>query len=163
MYWLIQPKIILLNSPKKWAERSGGLKPLLSVAGFFFPRFLFAFPIIGFLSLISSLDPSTKKSRHFFIKYPTFFCTIILQEDETMFGCQQVLIKSDKETQSILEYLCSESAKLSNCGIYYSRQLYFKTGRIPYRAELYKVLGTENHNLHYRAFYSDTAQQILTG
>jgi hypothetical protein len=24
-------------------------------------------------------------------------------------------------------------------------------------------LGTENHNLHYRAFYSDTAQQILTG
>jgi putative transposase len=80
-----------------------------------------------------------------------------------MFGCQQVLIKSDKETQSILEYLCSESAKLSNCGIYYSRQLYFKTGRIPNRAELHKVLGTENHNLHYRAFYSDTAQQILTG
>jgi len=80
-----------------------------------------------------------------------------------MFGCQPVLIKSDKETQSILEYLCSESAKLSNCGIYYSRQLYFKTGRIPNRAELHKVLGTENHNLHYRAFYSDTAQQILTG
>ncbi len=28
---------------------------------------------------------------------------------------------------------------------------------------LHKILGTENHNLHYRAFYSDTAQQILTG
>lgn len=80
-----------------------------------------------------------------------------------MFGCQQVLIKSDKEIQAILEYLCSESAKLSNCGIYYSRQLYFKTGRIPNRAELHKVLGTENQNLHYQAFYSDTAQQILTG
>jgi IS605 OrfB family transposase len=80
-----------------------------------------------------------------------------------MFGCQQVLIKSDKETQAILEYLCSESVKLSNCGIYYSRQLYFKTGRIPNRAELHKVLGTENQNLHYKAFYSDTAQQILTG
>ena len=80
-----------------------------------------------------------------------------------MFGCQQVLIKSDKDTQAILEYLCSESAKLSNCGIYYSRQLYFKTGRIPNRAELHKVLGTENQNLHYKAFYSDTAQQILTG
>jgi lycopene cyclase CruP len=24
------------------------------------------------------------------------------------------------------------------------------------------VLGTENRNLHYKAFYSDTAQQILT-
>jgi IS605 OrfB family transposase len=80
-----------------------------------------------------------------------------------MFGCQQVLIKLDKETQAILEYLCSESAKLSNCGIYYSRQLYFKTGIIPNRAELHKVLGTDNQNLHYKAFYSDTAQQILTG
>lgn len=80
-----------------------------------------------------------------------------------MFRCQQVLIKADKEIQAILEYLCSESAKLSNCGIYYSRQLYFKTGRIPNRAELHKVLGTENQNLHYQAFYSDTAQQILTG
>jgi putative transposase len=80
-----------------------------------------------------------------------------------MFGCQQNLIKADKEVQAILEYLCSESAKLSNCGIYYSRQLYFKTGRIPNRAELHKVLGTENQNLHYQAFYSDTAQQILTG
>jgi putative transposase len=80
-----------------------------------------------------------------------------------MFGCQQVIIKLDKETQAILEYLCSESAKRSNCGIYYSRQLYFKTGRIPNRAQLHKVLGTENQNLHYKAFYSDTAQQILTG
>jgi len=42
-----------------------------------------------------------------------------------MLGCQQVLIKSDKDTQAVLEYLCCESAKLSNCGIYYSRQLYF--------------------------------------
>lgn len=80
-----------------------------------------------------------------------------------MFGCQQVLIKSDKDTQAILEYLCSESAKLTNCGIYYSRQIFFKTARIPSRAELHKVLGTDNQNLHYQAFYSDTAQQILTG
>jgi putative transposase len=43
-----------------------------------------------------------------------------------MFGCQQVLIKLDKETQAILEYLCSESAKLSNCGIYYSRPVIFQ-------------------------------------
>ena len=80
-----------------------------------------------------------------------------------MFGCQQNLISTDKDTQAILEYLCSESAKLSNCGIYYSRQLYFKTGRIPNRAQLHKVLGTENQNIHYQAFYSDTAQQILAG
>jgi len=40
--------------------------------------------------------------------------------------------------------------------------MYFKTGKIPSRTELHKVLGTENQNLHYKAFYSDTAQQILT-
>ena len=80
-----------------------------------------------------------------------------------MFGCQQNLIRACSDTQAILEYLCSESAKLSNCGIYYSRQIYFKTGKIPNRAQLHKVLETQNRNLHYQAFYSDTAQQILTG
>ncbi|MEG4330056.1 transposase [Microcoleus sp. herbarium5] len=80
-----------------------------------------------------------------------------------MFGCQQNLIRADSSIQAILEYLCSESAKLTNCGIYYSRQIYFKTGKIPNRAKLHKVLGTEDRNLHYQAFYSDTAQQILTG
>ena len=40
--------------------------------------------------------------------------------------------------------------------------MYFKTGKIPNRSDLHKVLGTENRNLHYKAFYSDTSQQILT-
>ncbi|WP_325315691.1 RNA-guided endonuclease InsQ/TnpB family protein [Microcoleus sp. PH2017_28_MFU_U_A] len=79
-----------------------------------------------------------------------------------MFGCQQNLISPDKNLKAILEFLCSESSKLTNCGIYYARQMYFKTGKIPGRADLHKVLGTENRNLHYKAFYSDTAQQILT-
>lgn len=79
-----------------------------------------------------------------------------------MYGCQQILIKPDKDTKAILEFLCSESAKLSNCGIYYARQLYFKTGKTPNRAELHKKLGTEHQNKHYKVFYSDTAQQILT-
>ena len=79
-----------------------------------------------------------------------------------MFGCQQNLISLTKDLKAILEFLCSESSKLTNCGIYYARQMYFKTGKIPSRAQLHKVLGTENQNLHYKAFYSDTAQQILT-
>jgi IS605 OrfB family transposase len=80
-----------------------------------------------------------------------------------MFGCQQNLIRANSEIQAILEYLCSEAAKLSNCGTYYARQIYFKTGKISNRSQLHQVLGTENRNLHYQAFYSDTAQQILTG
>ena len=79
-----------------------------------------------------------------------------------MFGCQQNLISPDKDLKAVLEFLCSESSKLTNCGVYYSRQLYFKTGKIPSRADLHKELGTRNLNPHYQALYSDTAQQILT-
>ena len=80
-----------------------------------------------------------------------------------MYGCQQNLISPDRDLKGVLEFLCSQASKLTNCGIYYARQIFFKTGKIPNRAELHKVLGTENQNIHYKAFYSDTAQQILTG
>ena len=79
-----------------------------------------------------------------------------------MYGCQQVLIKGSKELRAYLEYVCCEAKKLSNCGIYYSRQLFFKTGKIPTKADLHKQLGTISRNPHYHALYSDTAQQILT-
>jgi hypothetical protein len=82
--------------------------------------------------------------------------------DRRMFGCQPNIINPDKYLKAVLEFLCSESSKLTNCRIYYARQMYFKTGHIPSRSDLHEVLGTENRNLHYKAFYSDTAQQILT-
>jgi putative transposase len=43
-----------------------------------------------------------------------------------MFGCQQVLIKPDKELKAVLEYICKESNKLHNYAVYYARQIYFK-------------------------------------
>jgi hypothetical protein len=58
-----------------------------------------------------------------------------------MFGCQQNLIRADSDIQAVLEYLCSESAKLTNCGIYYSRQIYFKTGKIANRAGVAQTFG----------------------
>lgn len=79
-----------------------------------------------------------------------------------MYGTQQVSIKSNPQVISVLEFLCSEAKKLSNCGIYYSRQLFFKTGRFPSKVDLHKELGTNQLNPHYSALYSDTAQQILT-
>ncbi|WP_335216167.1 RNA-guided endonuclease InsQ/TnpB family protein [Nostoc sp.] len=66
------------------------------------------------------------------------------------------------ELKGVLEYLCSIANNLSNCGVYYSRQLYFKTGKTPSSADLHKQLGTIQQNKHYQALYSDTAQQILT-
>jgi hypothetical protein len=73
--------------------------------------------------------------------------------DRRMFGCQPNIISPDKDLKTVLECLGSESSNLTNCGIYYARQS---------RSDLHKVLGSENRNLHYKAFYSDTAQQIIT-
>ena len=75
-----------------------------------------------------------------------------------MYGCQQNLINPDDELKAVLEFICSESHKLTNCGIYYARQLFFKTGRLIGKYDLekeYKV------NKHYQVLYSQAAQQIL--
>ncbi len=45
-------------------------------------------------------------------------------------GVQQVLLSPDKETKPILEYLCQQSGKLYNTGVYFARQTFFKTGKI---------------------------------
>jgi len=68
-----------------------------------------------------------------------------------MFGCGQNLISPDQDLRAILEFLCSESIKLTNCGTYYARQMYFKTGKIPSRAQLHKVLGTHGYCYTYKA------------
>ena len=73
-----------------------------------------------------------------------------------MFGCQQVLIKSDKETQAILEYLCSESNDLYNCAVYYARQMWFKTGKIVSGFDLTAEMKT---NRHFNAGYASSMQQ----
>ena len=73
-----------------------------------------------------------------------------------MFGCQQVLIHTNKDTQAIIEYLCSESNKVFNCAVYYARQIYFKAHRYVTKAELDNELKT---NRHFQAMYSQAAQQ----
>lgn len=73
-----------------------------------------------------------------------------------MFGCQQVLIKTDKDTQAILEYLCSESNDLYNCAVYYARQIWFKTGKIVSGFDLTAEMKT---NRHFNAGYASSMQQ----
>jgi len=75
------------------------------------------------------------------------------------YGCQQNLINPNRELRSVLEFVCEESNKLANCGTYYSRQLYFKTGKIPGKYDLHKLF---KENLHFKALYSHVAQQTLT-
>lgn len=73
-----------------------------------------------------------------------------------LFGCQQVLIQTNKDTKAIIEYLCSESNKVFNCAIYYARQIYFKAYRYVGKSELLEEL---KHNIHFKAMYSQAAQQ----
>jgi lycopene cyclase CruP len=76
-----------------------------------------------------------------------------------MFGCQQVLINPDSGLKAILEFVCGESNKLANCGTYYARQLYFKTGKVPSKFDLHRLMKS---NIHFQALYSHVAQQCLT-
>lgn len=73
-----------------------------------------------------------------------------------MFGCQQIIIRTNKETQSIIEYVCGESNKVFNCAVYYARQIYFKAHRYVSKAELDEAL---KGNKHFQAMYSQAAQQ----
>jgi transposase len=73
-----------------------------------------------------------------------------------LFGCQQVLIHTDKDTQAIIEYVCSESNKVFNCAVYYARQIYFKAHRYVTKAEVDEELKT---NKHFQAMHSQAAQQ----
>jgi putative transposase len=45
-------------------------------------------------------------------------------------GVQQVLLHPDRETEAILRYLCEQSGKLYNNGLYFARQTFFKTGKL---------------------------------
>jgi putative transposase len=75
------------------------------------------------------------------------------------YGCQQILINSDKDLEAILIFLCEQSAKLWNCGTYYSRQLFFKTNKIPHKYDLHNLF---KGNKHFQAMYSHVSQQCLT-
>jgi putative transposase len=73
-----------------------------------------------------------------------------------LFGCQQVVIKTDKDTQAIIEYLCRESNNLYNCAVYYGRQIWFKTKQIVTGFDLTAEMKT---NRHFNAGYASSMQQ----
>ena len=75
-----------------------------------------------------------------------------------MYGCQQVLVSQDRDLINILTFLCKESHKLTNMGIYYARQLYFKAKKGIGKYDLEKEYKTNNH---YKVLHSQAAQQIL--
>jgi len=75
-----------------------------------------------------------------------------------MYGCQQALVSQEKDLINILTFLCEESHKLTNMGIYYARQLYFKARKGIGKYDLEKEYKTNNH---YKVLHSQAAQQTL--
>ncbi|WP_244142047.1 hypothetical protein [aff. Roholtiella sp. LEGE 12411] len=74
-----------------------------------------------------------------------------------MYGCQQVLIHADNDLKAILELICSEANKLSNCAVYYARQIWFKAKRYITKFELDSEM---KPNRHFQTLYSQAAQQL---
>ena len=75
-----------------------------------------------------------------------------------MYSCQQVLVSQNNDLINILTFLCEESHKLTNMGLYLARQLYFKARKIIGKYDLEKAYKTNNH---YRVLHSQAAQQTL--
>ncbi len=73
-----------------------------------------------------------------------------------MYGCQQQLIHADKDTLAVLEFICDEANKLTNCAIYYCRQMFFKAHKYVSNYELDEIMKS---NLHFKALRSAVAQQ----
>lgn len=73
-----------------------------------------------------------------------------------MYNCQQNLIHADDGTKAVLEFICSETNKLTNCAIYYCRQILFKAHKYVSNYELDEIMKS---NLHFKALRSAVAQQ----
>lgn len=51
-------------------------------------------------------------------------------KNKKQMGVQQVLLTPHPENKALLDYLCQQAGKLYNNGVYYARQIFFKTGKI---------------------------------
>ena len=81
-----------------------------------------------------------------------------MAKSSCLMGVQQNQIHCDSETLAILTYLTEQSNSLYNCGVYWARQIYFKTKRIISKYDpIYEV----GKNIHAQALPSVAAQQTL--
>jgi len=71
-----------------------------------------------------------------------------------LFGCQPIQI----ESTPVLEFVCEEANKLTNSGIYYARQWFFKTGTYVSKFDLnYQCKSSP----HFSALAAQASQQVL--
>ncbi|NES66988.1 MAG: hypothetical protein F6K24_17905 [Okeania sp. SIO2D1] len=56
-----------------------------------------------------------------------------------MYACQQLLVSKNSHLIPILTFLCEQSHKLTNMGIYYARQLFLKARKSIGKYDLEKI------------------------
>jgi putative transposase len=81
-----------------------------------------------------------------------------MAKPKKLMGVQQNQIYCDADTQAILTYLAEQSNSLYNSGIYWARQIFFKTNRIISKYDPIYAIGK---NIHAQAMPSVAAQQTL--
>ena len=77
------------------------------------------------------------------------------------YGCQQDVLKLDGFEQSVIEFLCQRANSLTNCAIYQLKRSMQQTGKIDFNYP--ELAGYLKDNFHYKAMFSQTAQQVLMG
>lgn len=80
------------------------------------------------------------------------------KKEKALRGVQQNLLYLSKEVEAIVTYLCEQSNSLYNCGLYWARQIFFKTERIVSKFDPVYECGK---NIHAQALPSTPAQQTL--
>lgn len=80
------------------------------------------------------------------------------RKDKELRGVQQNLLHVDGESRALITYLCEQSNSLYNCGVYWARQIFFKTDRIVSKFDPVYECGK---NIHFKALPSTPAQQTL--
>lgn len=81
-----------------------------------------------------------------------------MAKSKKLIGIQQNQIHCDADTLAVLKYLCEQSNSLYNCGVYWARQVFFKTNIIISKYDpIYEV----GKNVHASAMPSVAAQQTL--
>lgn len=78
-----------------------------------------------------------------------------------MYGCQQIPISRNSDLINKLIFLCKESHKLTNMGIYYAIKLYFKCKKALGNYNLYNLGKIYKSNNHDRVLTSQAVRQVL--
>ena len=76
-----------------------------------------------------------------------------------MYRCQQNLLNPAQFETKVLEVLCEQSNKLTNCSTYLFRQAFFTFGVVV--TDIFEAQSLLKNNPHYQLLHSQAAQKVI--